>query len=101
MNPTVEQREKFLKWCGVVPLVPGCTTVCSIWIDSSKVAVYSEGSRPPLIDLNFLFKYAVPKLIKVIGKLETVALVNNAVCDAVEKGGEIKDSLFWAIYKVI
>jgi len=102
MQPTKEQIQWFWEQCGWEWF-----EVTQKW---SQLAS-SHWSGPnneytlalPPIDLNNLFKYAVPVLLEKIGKYELLVLVNNAICNAVNAhlyGQEgIPDHLFWAIYK--
>ena len=97
-KPTPEQIQWLWEQCGLKPAHPNCRI-------SGHMSIPDESGnwwcRPIEVDLNNLFKYAVPKTLEKLGKLKTVELVNNAVCDAVENKGEIADSLFWAIYKAL
>jgi len=63
----------------------------------------------PAIDLNNLFKYAVPKAIK---KLESrfdaktnlrrgLELLFRCWLDKIDEGFELEDALFWALYPVL
>ena len=101
MTQEINQQEwkEFCEWCGF----RNYRGHSNIWVEPG-VKIYDNVNDkivrglPPL-DLNNLFKYAVPKILEKVGKLETVALVNNVVCDAVESGGEITNSLYQAIQK--
>jgi len=104
-QPTKEQVRRFWEQCGFK--FSHLASVHNFFLGDTgekvKFWLYPDGNCDilPPIDLNNLFKYAVPKLLEKIGKFEIVALVNNAVCDAVEAKGEITDFLFWAIYKAL
>ena len=96
MNPTKEQIQWFWEQCGFKLDDDGDFRW---WYlpDGSHLSLDED----PLLDINNLFKYAVPKLIEKIGRYDLVTLVINAFCDALEAGGEFKDYLFWAIYKAL
>jgi hypothetical protein len=117
MKPKEEQIKKFWEWCGFKysPLKCDCT-ICrpKQWIapDSSQ---YKNGewehSELPPIDLNNLFKYAVPKLLNGHCELNTGMSYRKGKCLARVWYGmyDYKEArhddpalaLFWAIYKVI
>lgn len=107
MKPTEEQRIKFWEWCGFTtkPFAPQYATP----EEPDPVYVFDpEGnsvSNFPPIDLNNLFKYAVPFLIKKLGNISTLRLLLIWAFDVVfPRDSELKDpalALFWAIYEVI
>ena len=115
-QPTELQVKKFWEWCGLVhinrPQRQVANSCEAMTLDTPVNGWYKPNFKQgtselvtlkstPKIDLNSLFKYAVPKLLGKIGKVKTVGLVNKAVCDAVESKGEIALALFWAINSVI
>ena len=60
MEPTQEQIKEFWEWCGFKP--PDMTRVH--WhAKRPDFTDMPDGTWPPDIDLNNLFKYAVPKLL--------------------------------------
>ncbi len=103
MKPTDEQIKVFWEWCGF-------TTEESTFRKEERVSFVAPDKGNawylgvPDIDLNNLFKYAVPKVLEKIGKQGLIELVNKAVCEAVEAklyGQEgIPDHLFWALWEV-
>ena len=116
MKPTIEQTEKFWEWCGFKQLPKGnrfyhfeqTRKVMDWQAPSSETIPYL-----PSLDLNNLFKYAVPKLIT----LGYDCLISTSedfyeceICDSrfpPVKQAQLKQdkdpalALFWAIYKVI
>ena len=94
--PTEEEIKEFWEWCGIPTN-----------IDTNGDRFYlTEGKWTGLpIDLNNLFKWAVPKVIE--EGLTISHYFDNPVTWSVEIGmSETKDkdpalALFWAIYKVI
>lgn len=102
-QPTREQIRKFWEWCGFkwhdVPKVPGT----SYW---TKPNGKFHGFEPPRIDLNNLFKYAVPKLTYF--QLESDS--SNGTIEAIACYGKKEEhsnnvnpalALFWVIWEVI
>ena len=99
MQPTDKQKQFVLEHCRF-------KLRCPPEKDAYKRGIwdYPDGMIGDVdLDLNNLGKYTFPILLKKIGKKGLVALVNKAICDAVEAnlyGQEgIPDHLFWAIYK--
>ncbi len=93
-KPTDEQVKEFWEWCGQERYY------CGKEIDIQHF---------PRIDLNNLFKYAVPKALD---KLETrfdtltntirgLELLFPKWIDNLRKGYSVEDALFWAIYEVM
>ena len=120
MKPTEEQIKKFWEWCGFK---------YDHWGDDNFI-IYPDDKVPravqPLIDLNNLFKYAVPKVLKEHSIIETYSfgtsrgIYYSETCiwdgdDEQLKGKLISKSWlegvdleeiealtrFWAIYKVM
>jgi len=117
MKPTEEQIKRFWEWCGFKFVENIEHSQYFGDLDFSSWIYPDSGYRardlPPL-DLNNLFKYAVPKVIKKMdteGKVifpilslwgkwydEIIALAGTSLTDDYEI---ITLALFWAIYKVI
>lgn len=122
-KPTEEQLEKFWEWCGfrtvVEPFVNdsgyhGIGT-SFFYPNSKQASAYSTQVEDmsylyPVIDLNNLFKYAVPKLessgLRIVFSLGTE--VNEAslfwhvqIGKAWDSNSDPALALFWAIYKII
>ena len=103
-QPTELQIKEFWEWCGFRYIEPKYCASCK---RQEPPYLLKDGigrridKEELTIDLNNLFKYAVPKVLEKIGKYKTVALVNNAVCNAVENKGKIEDYLFLEIQEVI
>ena len=57
-------------------------------------------SLPP-IDLNNLFKYAVPKLVEIFGAANTLDLLISWLRDFLLWGKDPADSLFLLVYKAL
>ncbi|KKN76486.1 hypothetical protein LCGC14_0369950 [marine sediment metagenome] len=112
-KPTDEQSTRFFEWCGFRKFgwinwnfycPPDKEIPDRIPVGAGVTREFQREYELPSIDgieaLGFLFKYAVPKVLEKIGRYELVVLVNNAVCAAVESGGEIAHALFWACDRV-
>ena len=67
------------------------------WYEGSGVPT---GSGNPPIDLNNLFKYAVPK-IKEKGILVLVNMLVEWLMDYIYRGKDPALALFWAIWRVV
>ena len=107
MKPTNEQVKKFWGWCGFRVALGKL-----YWYPDKES---SPARRLPPIDLNNLFKYAVPKLEKSVRAITIYPpVIDPPVCDKcyVELtlcNGQIIESfentpalaLFWAIWEVI
>ena len=104
-----ERIERFWKWCGVSLKHEWDDEICGYKTNGyfctrcHAVDEYTDDTEPCLIpiDLNNLFKWAVPKVLEKIGGESLVALVNNALCDAMEAKGDVQDYLFLLIEKLI
>ncbi len=59
-NPTQKQIKEFWEWCGFTVL-PANMWIEPKWVLEHQIGNY-YGEKPPHIDLNNLFKYAVPKV---------------------------------------
>ena len=127
-QPTEEQIKRFWEWCGFKydPLKCDCT-ICrpNCWVEPDAKS-HPNGllvhCNEPQIDLNNLFKWAVPKLqkegfrgrqleeIHIYPESERVLLELDMVqvgdrrspeCEVFSGSGETTElALFWAIYKV-
>ena len=107
-QPSENQIREFWEWCGFEHLPCSQITRERCWVDPIEGDHTKE--RPP-IDLNNLFKYAVPKLryadiIKPDGKDTYGASVRNGEGIVGKQGYNFDNedpalALFWAIYEVI
>jgi len=106
MNPTEEQIREFWKRCGVKP------TKLKTGVNYHGTPIPYTATLYPPIDLNNLFKYAVPKLSNEAtfdrveislptGKMEFWVKLVARHQSVVEKDKDPALALFWAIYKVI
>jgi len=107
MNPTEKQIKEFWEWCGFAhpTSIRGVKDPSGWWLypESPTYAQFN----PPKINLNNLFKYAMPKVYSwTMGSSfpnhqETLALVNynNKCGEAVNLDPTL--ALFWAIWEVI
>ena len=108
-KPTEAQAKEFWEGCG---LKYEDITDKHIWF----TLVYPSGNKEtiwrlqPSIDLNNLFKYAVPKLVAIVGRDKSYTII----CQTIYKllwdnfAGSLGDfqsvlalTLFWAIWEVI
>lgn len=96
MEPTQEQIEEFWEWCGLryecydTPAMPHQG---GAWLDTSgKLANEDEPCELPPIDLNNLFKYAVPKLDQ--------SRYYHALKSIFLKQDNPTLALFWALWEV-
>ena len=118
MKPTEEQQEKLWKWCGWRRVPEGkkafhyerCQKVMNWYAPDNQERSYK--SLPP-IDLNNLFKWAVPKWIKtfphsggcqVAYRIETPLFVSLSKADSKNNLGNLDEefalALFWAINNI-
>jgi len=98
-----ELNEKLAKWAGFekVEYLNTSGEVCGRhWTLPDKSNGYPTLPNLPK-SLDACFKWLVPKVLTEIGRCETVVLVNNAVCDAVENNGEIALALCLAIERLV
>ena len=112
MKPTDEQIKEFWEWCGweirIGEVKDASGWVChpvSSWLNGVETAL-------PDIDLNNLFKYAVPRVRKYLNsqsEIDGIDLVKYPFHDFLRRWAyaiAIKNedsalTLFWAIYEVI
>jgi hypothetical protein len=114
MKPTEEQIKKFWEWCGLYKDL--ATNGERYWFMGEEIVSPTNEEGNPIIDLNNLFKYAVPKLIATghwLGMITTqlssdtqytFAIYVEKYKDKAEHEASDKDpalALFWAISKVI
>jgi len=94
-EPTKAQEKEFWERCGFK------------WWDTAEAWCFGkdEVSRElPPIDLNNLFKYAVPKLWKKLnrdGEAYKFDRIWKAIIRALLDGEDISDAVFWVIWEVI
>lgn len=114
-EPTKEQAKKLWEWCGFTYLpYKGDAFLGKIhdacWLDPGEKEMHPDNwhFNLPLIDLNNLFKYAVPKLAMYELNSYTQDGYHFAWVSLQEDGGwqatDSKDpalALFWAIWKVV
>jgi len=114
MKPAEEEQKKFWEWCGLqyMETTPDWALKAGYgsdmgWIDSDGFWV--DHKTPP-IDLNNLFKYAVPKYIELDSSGDSPNNIDNAYRRLFERWLKRLHwdnwqnpalALFWAIYKVI
>ena len=114
MKPTEERAERFWKWCGFTylpykgdPLLGKIHDAC--WLNPNESGLKPDNwhFNLPVIDLNNLFKWAIPRVdgYKLVTNPEIpdVARAEVRVCNRYFCDGD-KDpalALFWAIMKVI
>lgn len=113
--PTEQQVERLWKWCGFKRLPQGkagyhweqCAKVMN-WMPPGSTETYHSMANLPIIDLENLFQWAVPKLPAYDG-IEFWESTDGWVCHIVldhagtNETGIDKNpalALFWAIYKV-
>ena len=99
-----DRLKRFWDWCGFTEVLGQEMWRFEKYKETNHWWKAPNGQRfvdwPP-IDLNNLFKWAVPKVLEEIGRERLVALVNNALCDSIEAKGDVKDYLFLAIEQLI
>jgi len=93
MQPTQEQIERFWEWCGA--------TRYDLWSFKGQGFKFPNGdkhSNMPLVDLNNLFKYAMPTIYEhnLWLELEKTGITNLFWCVDINPAIE----LFWAIWEV-
>ena len=115
-EPTREQIKEFWEWCGFkIELIPYSNgvghwehEVLIIYPDGIEKYRISTGDYPD-IDLNNLFKYAVPPTIKRLenrftdetyNRVRGLELLFHKWIDKIAEGYSLEDGLFWAIWEV-
>ncbi len=92
-----EQIKEFWEWCGLTEkLETGDTYHC--WY-KDEVLVFQYYHFMDSVDLNNLFKYAVPKLDEY--SAPSVEYAMGKFCEAIYKHQDPALALFWAIWEVI
>lgn len=98
-EPTEAQRKEFWEWCGLSQ---------NHWTKAWFIDANTKANPQPNIDLNNLFKYAVPGLgfdIKFIewvdGCFEVELLEGEHTRVAVAKDEDPALALFWALWEVM
>ena len=112
MNEPTEAQKEFWEWCGLLHYVSPLEKIKyedNYWITQSGTVL----TAMPSIDLNNLFKYAVPKLIDRYGGILLILpqsdiksweckILNSPGSEATFGYGDSPAlALFWAIYKVM
>ena len=110
-TPTDAELKKFWEWCGFAYRESKCTVMGKAYFHPLDDGI--GYSILPDLDLNNLFKYAVPKLDKfyslTFGKVassdkwaaELTVIINHEKTICLEAGNNPALALFWAIYKLI
>jgi len=98
MKPTEEQVRRFWEWCGLKQ-----NRYTGDWYSSPDTKVFPR----PVLDLNNLFKYAVPKVdgykLATNPEIPDTVYAEIRMCNRyfTDRDTEPALALFWAIYKVI
>jgi len=107
MKPTEEQM-KFWEWCGFekqlledLPKSYRHEGNLGWKYPTDSIGVADTRKQLPDIDLNNLFKYAVPKLRRELSQLELATLMLGWLKAMFEDDEDPALALFWAINKVI
>ena len=93
-QPTPEQIKEFWEWCGLIKIKRG-------WKFSNGDVLFDAD---PSIDLNNLFKYAVPKLEAHWIRFSGLSCTIRVWEDGREYYKQSEDpalALFWAIWEII
>ena len=107
-EPTQEQIKEFWEWCEWKQLPPQSKSFHYEW--GKKVMDWSSPipdenwktySSLPNINLNNLFKYAVPKLIEKLAWGRYVDLMKKWLDDILFESKDPALTLFWTIWEVI
>jgi hypothetical protein len=104
MKPTQEQIKEFWEWCGFKFYQPIENGAIDVVYPDDTVCLSPVKLAFPLLDLNNLFKYAVPKLTRYEMFIITgICHVHVNIGSTYEKGdNELPElALFWAIWKLI
>jgi len=108
MNPTNKQLKRFWEWCGLYKDL--ATDGEHYWFKEEEIVSPTDDKGNPIIDLNNLFRYAIPKLGGLIDGLNVWEGTQGWVWEVIGQEyetlaeGQNKDpalALFWAIYKLI
>ena len=111
MKPNEEQIKELWEWCGFRRLPEGkagyhfehCEKIMN-WMQPDYKDSYKSMPYLPEIDLNNLFKWAVPKLYSELskaGKYYRMKWLYEAIEEAVIDNKDPALALFWAIWEVI
>ena len=108
-EPTEEQKKEFLEWCGfkLVPKYGGADMNETLW----KYPDDNHFETLPVIDLNFLFRWAVPAYLEAV-QLEHPTWDEKGVVHHLFRAWlrvywqgkgkySFETALFWAIWEVI
>lgn len=101
-QPTNEQIQWFWEQCGLEEEWEKWTGIKHFWWEDEEGDKISDSEEPPPIDLNNLFKYAVPKMEGVSLHYEDGFYGAEVLQNDTDYGYSGKDpapALFWAIYK--
>jgi len=108
MKPTEEQVKKFWEWCGIYRDL--ATDGNYRWFKGEEIISPVDGNGDPIIDLNSLFRWAVPTLFQRMD-LQSINFSQrpNDECEVIlwfysglrvsGLGIKEEDALFWANYK--
>jgi len=98
-KPSESEIKDFWKWCGFTTkkryedLPRGRVVILDYVSPNGKTL----DDYPP-IDLNNLFQYAIPQLVKTVGKHEAYLLISGCLSKHMLLGDSFEDELFWAVY---
>ena len=87
-----EELKEFWEWCGW-----NWQTEKESLVGHRATVKYID---PPPVNLDNLFRYAVPELVSVVGRFETYLLLSGCLSNAILLGKKFEDEVYEAIRKV-
>jgi len=116
MKPTQEQTKEFWKWCGLHEVLASDGEYH--WFKGEEIVSPTDDNHVPVVNLDNLFKWAVPKVTSMhgVGRRLQVKIVSSWGESDGEYGVEISNmgkrlsiffdknpalALFWTIWKVM
>ena len=99
MKPTQEQIKEFWKWCGLHEVLASGGEYH--WFEADEIISPTDDNHVPVVNLDNLFRWAVPKLSSKMAKYEVMYLLKDWIEDITIFDKDPVLALFWAIWKVI
>jgi len=95
---TDKQMKEFWEWCGLDEVLASDGEYH--WFKGEEIVSPTDDAGYPVIDLNNLFRWAVPKLSSKMAKYEVMYLLKDWIEDVTIFGKDPALALFWAIWNI-
>ena len=108
MKPTQEQTEEFWEWCGLYKVLASDGKYH--WFKGEEIVSPTDSNHIPIVNLDNLFKWAVPKLLAMGFQMAQpnidyhvfiIVRKNDRIITVDETDKDPALAIFWAIWRAI